>query len=231
MKKILELSKAGFDAQHKRSARLANINLCVCEHDIAGVYVETEKEDIRLFDLAEGLVQPSRGYVEFMGKRWQDMNTSELLRNRSRIGRTLEVNAWLSNLTVLENVLLAERHHTKRPDENICEEADRLASALGIDEIPGGHIHEVPEPLVRKCEWVRVFMGEPSLVLVDLPNRKGVKDNLDKLLDLCRESAGSGSAILLMTVDSQIWERVRQETNLNFILGLDGTLKPLEKCQ
>ncbi len=226
MKKILEFIETDFEAGDNRGLNLKNINACVFRNEITGIYVE-HGEDSPLFDLAEGMARPSRGTVEFMGKRWQEMGASELLKNRGRIGRTFGANAWLSNLTVLENLLLAQRHHTRRLEKDIREEADRLASMLGI-EIPSVHSFSAPESTLRKCELIRAFLGRPDLALIDLAGSKGDRSDLDKLFALCRETAGNGTAFLLTTTDSQIWERVRQETNLNFILGLDGTLKQLE---
>ncbi len=228
MKKILEFIETDFEADDNRVFSLKNINVCVFENEITGIFVEPEEKDIPLFDLAEGMVRPSRGAVEFMGRRWQEMGASELLKNRGRIGRTFGANAWLSNLTVLENLLLGQRHHTKRHEKDIREEADRLASVLGVDRIPHVHSFSVPGHTLRKSELIRVFLGRPDLALIDLAGSKGDRADLDKLFALCRETAGNGTAFLLTTADRQIWERVRQEANRNFILGLDGTLKQLE---
>ena len=38
---------------------------------------------------------------------------------RGHIGRVFVTPGWVSNLTVRENILLAQRHHTQRPDGEI----------------------------------------------------------------------------------------------------------------
>jgi phospholipid/cholesterol/gamma-HCH transport system ATP-binding protein len=150
-------------------------------------------------DLAQGLVEPSEGAVQFQGKDWRQYAPHEGAAARGAIRRVFASGGWLSNLDVDENVTLSERHHTVRPAADIEAEVDRRARQFGLDGVPRMRPALVKPGELRRAEWVRAFMGTPALIILEEPMRDVYTDHLPALLRAVREARAGGTAILWLT--------------------------------
>src|SRR5258708_7381268 len=94
----------------RRHDALNDVNLTVGEGQCVLVFSPPGHEGLPLADAALGLLAPSAGEVRILGDDWTVLAVREQLARRGRIGRVFEHDAWISNLNVLENVLLQRRH-------------------------------------------------------------------------------------------------------------------------
>ncbi len=69
-----------------------------------------------LSDVFCGLTPPHAGRVLFVGRDWQRSSDDMLNAMRGRIGRVFSSGNWLEGLSLVENILLPQLHHT--PIEN-----------------------------------------------------------------------------------------------------------------
>ena len=153
--------------------------------------------------LAAGLLPPDEGEVRFLDGAWSGLTNAEQAERRGEIGRVFEGCAWVSNLTVLDNVLLAQRHHTKRPDDEIRAEAEALASAAGIAPLPELLADRVAAPDLKRAEWVRAFLGQPRLVLLEKPEQ-GLPDGaMGCLFDFINAAARKGTAVVWLGISRE----------------------------
>lgn len=173
----------------------------------AGVMVlqEADAEAVPLADLAEGLLNPDRGTVRFRGQTWSEGSGFDQNARRGRIGRVFEKNGWISNLNVRENLLLAQRHHGRRPDADIRAEAEDRARQVGLDGVPETRPDVVRKGVLRRLEWVRAFMGEPDLVLLERPERDAPAEFLGVLGEWVSATLDRGGAVLWTTLDERLW--------------------------
>src|SRR5438046_4880672 len=93
---------------------LSNITFTLDQGDLLLVRIERENERLPLADATEGLVPPSEGTVSFLGDNWQRLSADHAASQRGKIGRLFEDEGWISDIDVDENIMLAERHHTRR---------------------------------------------------------------------------------------------------------------------
>jgi phospholipid/cholesterol/gamma-HCH transport system ATP-binding protein len=185
---------------------ISGASIRVGRGEIALVSVEAHGASVPLFDLAEGLLPPDKGIVKFLGKQWQDLGISQQAGMRGLIGRTFETHGWISNLSVYDNISLSQRHHTHRAEAGIRQQAEHLARAAGLEDIPEQRPELVGRRELQKCQWVRAFLGNPALVLLEHPETGVKAEDLARLLAMTEEAVGHGVAVMWLTTD----ERVRE---------------------
>lgn len=158
-----------------------------------------------LADACAGLVRPHRGTVDFLGKNWSMLPPDTENALRGRIGRVFAIGNWISHLTLLENILLPQLHHTRRTVKELCDEAGRLAARFGLPGIPAGFPDMCLQADLRIAACMRAFLGSPSLVILEDPTTEVSPEMLPPLINTIREVRGSGAAVIWMIVQDKLW--------------------------
>lgn len=181
---------------------LCNISFGLDPGDLLLVRIERENERLPLADAAEGLAPSTEGSVTFLGEDWRDMSADHAAAQRGKVGRVFEDEGWISNLTVDENIVLSQRHHTQRSEEDILDEALKLARLFGLPGLPVGRPAGVRRPDLRKAACIRAFLGQPALIILERPSRGDPVTPLENAVRAARER---GAAVLWTTGDPQVW--------------------------
>ncbi len=181
------------------SAGVCDVSFCLEAGEIGLVEVEEGREFVPLADAAAGLVLPATGRVRFMGQPWAEMSAHRQSDQRGRIRRVFQHYGWISNLDVMENVCLAECHHTHRPEREIIAEAQALARRFGVNEVPAERPSRVHSLVLRKLEWVRALLGQPALVILERPLLGAPRADAGLLIEAVIEEARRGAAVLWLT--------------------------------
>jgi phospholipid/cholesterol/gamma-HCH transport system ATP-binding protein len=205
--------------------RIEAMNLELGPGGLGLVRAEHDGKTHPLHDLAEGLVAPESGAVRFLGRSWTERSPEQAAADRGRVGRFFEGAAWISNLDVDENITLAQRHHTRRPPDEIYAEAAQRARAFGLDELPRVRPAWAARHDLRVAQWVRALMGQPALLLLDFPT-EGFSDSMvGGLLEALSGARSRGAAVLLVTSEDRIWRHAGLETGARWRVE-DGCLRP-----
>ena len=169
------------------------------------VRMERENERLPLMDATEGLVAPTRGSVKFLGEDWQRMSADHAAAQRGKIGRLFEDEGWVSDLDVDENIMLAQRHHTSRSEQDILEEALQLARVFGLPGLPRGRPGKLRRWDLRKAACIRAFLGQPSFVILEQPVHGVYADLTAPLVNAAQSARRRGAAVLWTIVDPKLW--------------------------
>lgn len=169
------------------------------------IRVENGNEYLPLADAAEGLLAPKSGLITWRGTPWHAFAPQDELKARARIGRVFEKSGWISNLNVIENVTLSQRHHTERPELDIIHEADSFAKYFGLAQVSRQRPAFVSERELRITEWVRAFIGKPLLLLLERPEKGVMDDSLPKLIDVVQTALHNGTAVVWQTDRDMVW--------------------------
>ena len=164
--------------------------------DLTLVRLERGRERLPLADVAEGLLEPVAGTVTFLDEAWGNLSFDECSRRRGRIGRVFEGEGWLANLSVRENVTLARRHHSRRSEDDIEDEAVHLGQFFGLPGLPMGHVARTRVEDLRGAACVRAFLERPALVILERPTH-----NVFPVRD-------RGAVVLWTTDDVRVWDNV-----------------------
>lgn len=206
---ILEFEGVTVPSDAQVTAGVRDVSFRLDSGEIGLIGVEEGREHIPLADAAEGLAIPDTGCVRFMGMSWADMSPHSQADHRGRIHRVFRHYGWISNLDVMENICLAECHHTHRAERDIIEEAQALARRFGVSEVPATRPSRVHALMLRKLEWVRALLGQPSLLLLEQPLLGAPRADAGLLIEAVIEEARRGAAVLWLTDERTVLEQGR----------------------
>lgn len=157
-------------------------------------------------DLCCGLQRPAEGEVRFLGRDWSRQPAEMADALRGLIGRVMSNPGWLRFLDATTNVLLQQVHHTRADMDALREDAARLATHFGMPGLPNGSMAELsPGDLVR-LGFVRAFVGEPKLVILESPVQGVYQDMVPALLNRLWDVRDRGGAAIWLTRSRMIWD-------------------------
>ena len=183
-----------------RAARrvLDGCDLEVAAGEIVAVLGRSGSGKSTLLHVLGGLDRPDAGSVEVAGAAVTgagERRLSEL--RRRRIGFVFQFFGLLPELTGEGNVLLAARVRGAHPEARA--RAAALIARLGLEHVAGALPHTLSGGEQQRFAIARALVNDPALLLADEPT-----GNLDVeagagVLDLLRELAGEGRAVVLVT--------------------------------
>jgi phospholipid/cholesterol/gamma-HCH transport system ATP-binding protein len=217
---ILEFRGVTAAAEPPYESGLAGTDLVLRAGELA-CFCVSERQGAWVFaDAAEGLVRPGAGAVLFEGEDWAALGADRAADCRSRIGRVFETRGWLSNLDMDENVTLPQRYHTARPLSEIEAEAQAMARAFGFADLPRARPALLRRDERRRAEWIRAFLGSPSLVILEFPMRDVYADALPRLAEAVGAARRRGAAVIW--IDAEESRRGLEALKPARIYGVDG---------
>lgn len=206
-KTILRFEAVDYRAPNESSASFAGATLTMAAGGLATVHIDHDSEHVPIADLATGLLVPTSGRVLLADRDWRSMDAFAQAEARGRIGCVLEQPSWVSSLGVLQNIMLCERHHTRRPDAEIADEAAQLCRLAGLKAIPTVRPDRVRSRELRMLEWVRAFLGKPALVILMFPERDALSGACSACAQLVERARSAGTAVLWISDDAEVWRQ------------------------
>jgi phospholipid/cholesterol/gamma-HCH transport system ATP-binding protein len=203
---ILKLSEVTIESCTQYEFGLSSVSFELKAGELWLVRIEREDERLPLADAAEGLVPPTQGSVTFLSEDWQRMSTDHAAAQRGRIGRLFEDEGWINDLDLDQNITLSQRHHTKRSEQEIMDEALKLACLFGLPGLPRGRPASVRRPDLRKAACIRAFLGQPALIILERPERGVYVDLIAPLINAVQLARRRGAAVLWTASDPRIWD-------------------------
>src|SRR5690606_25904255 len=143
------------------------VDLTLRAGDLVLVHPGDEEHEQLLVEIGCGLMPPQQGTVRFLGRSWPELPPDQANALRGRVGHVLQRGAWVPYLSMLDNVLLPQLYHGRRPYAEIRAEAGRWAAWFGLAGLPTGRPGDVPSTILLRAACVRAFLGAPSLIVVE----------------------------------------------------------------
>lgn len=151
-----------------------------------------------LLNMLGGLLAPSQGSVTLLGTDMYALGDTELSKLRNEhIGIIPQGHTALHSLNVLQNVELA--HLMYHDDDGVEKRATDLLEKLGIAELAISYPSELSGGELRRVAIARGLICNPTVVLADEPTGDLDDENTACVLRILRETADSGTAVLLVT--------------------------------
>ena len=187
-----------------RSGRI-DVGLKLAGGELSLIRVESPQQGTAVGDACSGLALPPKGQVHFLGKQWSQLPPDIANALRGRIGRVFTRGSWLGHLSLLENVLLPQVHHTRRSLAELRDEALMFAEKFGLPGVPVGHSNDSLPVDLQRAACVRAFLGQPVLILLEERSPECFKEMMPNLINTIREARNRGAAVLWLTSDRFIW--------------------------
>lgn len=117
-----------------------------------------------------GLLAPSAGRVEILGKDINTLDRLALTELRCRMGVAFQGGALFSSMTVGENIMLPLREHTR-----LDEQTMRIMARMKLEVVNlAGFEHLTPAQLsggmVKRAAFARAIIMDPRLLFCDEPS-------------------------------------------------------------
>ncbi len=166
-----------------------------------------------LLHLLGGLLSPSSGNICIAGVEIKKLSSTGLDRFRGQhIGIVFQKSHFIRSLTVMENLLLAQKLARTPIDK-------KRVTAL-LERLQLGHkLHSRPSTLSigeqQRAAIARALVNHPNLILADEPTSALDDHNSTAVANLLEEEARSvGAMLLVVTHDKRLKDRFSQQIEL-----------------
>ena len=177
---------------------VAETDLCLSSGTVTAVMGRSGSGKSTLLHILGGLLPPVTGKV-FVGTTdlyaLSEDARAEL--RSSSLGIVPQQLMSLRALTVRENVLLSALLYGR--EQGVSAHADALMERLGIASLAQVYPSELSGGELRRMMIARALAGTPQILLLDEPTGDLDAENTRRVLDLVRETADAGTAVLLVT--------------------------------
>ncbi|MEO7058557.1 MAG: ABC transporter ATP-binding protein [Lapillicoccus sp.] len=153
-----------------------------------------------------GLDEPDGGTVRVGGERLSHRPEAQRARLRAqRIGVLLQARNLLPHLDVRANIHLAHTAGRPLPSGRTDAlhrgriEVDELLDRVGLSRRGGAHASELSGGELARAGLAVALANDPDIVLADEPTGELDGHTEGQVLDLLRERAGQGAALLVVT--------------------------------
>ncbi|APH57253.1 ABC transporter ATP-binding protein [Granulibacter bethesdensis] len=172
-------------------------------------------------NLCCGIQHPSSGAVLFQGLDWTQINTLEQYALRGRIGRTYQRGAWNTLSGTDHNILLPRLHHTRQKLSDLVDEAVKLCLEFGLPGLPTVPPAHLSETDLARASYVRAFMGQPALLLLDPPPAPEI---MPTLLSALTRALDRGAAAICFNTGRNNWRPFADAFSHRFLLNDNGLI-------
>jgi phospholipid/cholesterol/gamma-HCH transport system ATP-binding protein len=201
---VLDLDRA-LAAQSPDDLPAPAVTLQLMPGDLALVEARSASAAAWMADLCCGLVPLSDGTARFLGHYWPAMPPDYAAALRGRIGRVFANGAWVGFVDAATNILLPQLHHSRDTQEDLRDQATRLACGFGLPGLPLEHPGDLAPVDLARAACVRAFLGEPALLLLESPLQGQFDELLTPLLDALANARQRGAAAIWLTRSDLVW--------------------------
>jgi phospholipid/cholesterol/gamma-HCH transport system ATP-binding protein len=203
---ILQFDDTVFTDTSGAVARSHEVSLSAFAGDLILIRLARLEQTIGLADACAGILRPSRGTVRFLGRNWPELPPDQANALRGRVGRVFKTGNWVSHLSVMDNILLLQRHHTRRSVHRLCDEAGELSQQFGLPGLPVGMPGDLTAADLQRTACVRAFLGRPLLILLEEPTSGIFLEVISALMGAIRDARDRGAAVIWLTQKGLIWK-------------------------
>ncbi len=147
------------------------------------------------------LDRPTSGKVFLDGIDTTTLNDNELSSFRnSKLGFVFQFANLLSDLTVLENILLPRK--IQRTNENSVDEAKKLLRTVGLEKQMNNRANKISGGQAQRAAIARGLINSPSIVLADEPTGNLDSVTAEIIVQLMKSLAKKlGQTFIIVTHD------------------------------
>lgn len=142
------------------------LSVTLCSGEFLVLHLEDDQHEEAVIQALCGLWPPLAGRVRFQGHDWEDLRPEQANALRGRIGTVFREDVWSPYRTVMEDMVLAQMHHTRRPLDEILAEAAHWSLRFGLPGLPRDMPVAVRPQDRQGASFARAFLGAPALIVI-----------------------------------------------------------------
>nr|WP_279624979.1 amino acid ABC transporter ATP-binding protein [Anaerococcus hydrogenalis] len=151
------------------------------------------------------LEKKTSGNIYFENKNIDELDVNKL---REKVGMVFQQFNLFSNMTILENLLVAPLN-TKKMQKNQAEKkALDLLEKIGLSDKKNSYPKELSGGQKQRIAIIRALMMEPDLILFDEPTSALDPEMVKDVLDLMKDLANDGMTMAIVTHEMEFAKQV-----------------------
>jgi phospholipid/cholesterol/gamma-HCH transport system ATP-binding protein len=146
-----------------------------------------------------GLIKPDTGSILFDGKNICEMDDSDLLNVRRRVGLLFQNAALFDSMNVFDNVAFPLREHTDKTEAEIEEIVHIKLREVGLKNIDSVYPSELSGGMKKRVGLARAIALDPEVMLYDEPTTgldPIMTDVVDNLIVNMQKALNSTSVVI-----------------------------------
>ncbi|NMA93092.1 MAG: ABC transporter ATP-binding protein [Clostridiales bacterium] len=184
---------------------LKDINFEMQEGEMIAVMGPSGSGKSTLLYNVSGMDQADDGEVFFNGREIVALSEDEKARLRlTAMGFVFQQMNVLSNLNIIDNIVLPALHANRKKKSRHYERARSLMDVFGIGDLAERKVNEVSGGQLQRACICRSMMSEPEIIFADEPtgalNQSAAADVIEAFLQINR----LGTSVLMVTHDLKI---------------------------
>ncbi|MBQ1411088.1 MAG: ABC transporter ATP-binding protein [Oscillospiraceae bacterium] len=181
---------------------LSNLDLELYAGDFTVIMGASGSGKSTLLYALSGMDRATSGEVLFDGKELVSLPEKELAAlRRSDFGFVFQQMHLISNLSLLENVVVPGYLAKKKSPEAVRERAEALLRQMGLNEAITRLPNQASGGEQQRCSIARAVINEPKLLFADEPTGSLNRRASTEVLNLLTELNRAGQSILMVTHD------------------------------
>lgn len=191
-----------FHAGEDETLALRGVSLSLARGDVAAATGPSGSGKSTLLACLAGLDEPDGGYVAVTGQRLSRRSEAERARIRaSRIGMLFQQANLVGHLSVAANVALAQRMGSGNTGAAWRTE---LLERCGIAHRAGHRPAQLSGGELARAGVAAALANDPPVILADEPTGELDSVTARGILELLRERADAGAAVLIVTHSPEV---------------------------
>ena len=191
-----------FHAGEDETLALRGVSLQVASGEVAAATGPSGSGKSTLLACLAGLDEPDGGHVSVAGLRLSRRSEAERARIRATtIGMLFQQANLVGHLSVTDNVALAQRMAAQRTDSSWREE---LLERCGIADRASHRPAQLSGGELARAGVAVALAADPPVILADEPTGELDSVTARRILELLRERADAGAAVLIVTHSADI---------------------------
>ncbi len=181
---------------------LDEIDIKIFEKDFTVIMGPSGAGKSTLLYMLGGMDHISEGHVFYRDKEISSFAESRMGRLRAEeFGFVFQQTHLVSNLTLLENILVAGYVSKKDSAEKVRERAENLLRQMDVEEAKNRLPSQVSGGEAQRAAIARAMIGTPGLLFADEPTGALNQANTREVLNLLSDLNRKGQSILMVTHD------------------------------
>ncbi len=173
------------------------INLQVKKGEIHAILGENGAGKSTLMSILFGLYSPDEGEIFIKGKKVKIKNPNDA--NNLGIGMVHQHFKLIHNFTVTENIILGREEGFVLNKKKAEEKIRALSDKYGLSTSPDSIISDITVGMQQRVEILKMLYRDADILIFDEPTAVLTPQEISELMQIIKNLASEGKAIILIT--------------------------------